>query len=421
MIAEKLTQLLEIFTILQMMHFLYEKKFSINFKMMLTVCSDLLICELINTYSLPWFLIFAQYAVLMTYCIYTFEASFQEYIINTILTVICISAVQILVTLPFVLIAPGRTVTYQTMVILNLLALAMLFLIENKIGFGKIKRYVLEHERLTKAVLILCLVFICIMLFQQKTTMEITDLWYIGLVIFCTIICLLWYQWIVQREQVQEKDRDLQVYHLYYDAYKELIQELRIRQHDYKNHIQAILSQHYVCKDYATLVQTQKKYVEEMTVADRFSDLLKTNNAVLSGFLYSKLQEVDRKNILVSYEVRIPDEIYKVPQYILIEVFGILLDNAIESLETHPEQERLLEIRALEENMKFIFSVTNQIERMPISEVMSWFEPGKSSKGMLRGMGLSKLKQYAKKYKWDIIVTTAEKDTKMFLTIKVQF
>lgn len=66
MIAEKLAQLLEIFTIILMMHFLYEKKFSLNIKVTLTICSDLLICELINTYSLPWFLIFAQYVVLMT-------------------------------------------------------------------------------------------------------------------------------------------------------------------------------------------------------------------------------------------------------------------------------------------------------------------------------------------------------------------
>lgn len=225
----------------------------------------------------------------------------------------------------------------------------------------------------------------------------------------------------MQREHAQEKERDLQVYHLYYDAYKELIQELRLRQHDYKNHLQSILSQHYVCKDYDTLVQAQKEYIEEIIVDDRFSDLLKTNNAVLSGFLYSKFQEADRKNILVNYEVRMPDAIQGVPQYVLIETFGILLDNAVEAIEASPKQEPLIEVHAFDDDTKFVFSVTNPIERTPDSELFSWFDLGKSSKGVSRGLGLPKLKQYAQKYNWDIIVSTDEKNDKVFLTIKIQF
>lgn len=421
MIAEKLTQILEILTIMIIIHFLYEKDFLFNIKVAFTVCSDLLICELINTYSLPWILIFAQYAVLMTYCIYTFKASFREYVINSILTIIILSTIQLLVTLPIVLIVANRTITFQLMVFLNLLVLFIIFLFEKNIGFGKIKRYVLNHEWLTKLILTLCFLLICIILFQQKSTKNITDLGYIVLVVFCTIIFLLWYQWIVQREHTQEKDRDLQVYHLYYDAYKELIQELRLRQHDYKNHLQSILSQHYICKDYDTLVQTQKKYIEELTVDDHFSNLLKSNNAVLSGFLYSKFQEADRKNILVNYEVSIPDVIQGVPQYVLIEVFGILFDNAVEAIEASPKQDPLIEVQAFNEDAKFIFSITNLIEKTSDSEILSWFDFGKSSKESSRGLGLPKLKQYAKKYKWDIIISTDQKNSNVFLTIKIRF
>ena len=56
-------------------------------------------------------------------------------------------------------------------------------------------------------------------------------------------------------------------------------------------------------------------------------------NPLISGFISVKIQEAKSKGIEVTHYCRYPDVTIKIPEYVLIEMMGILLDNAIEATE----------------------------------------------------------------------------------------
>lgn len=105
---------------------------------------------------------------------------------------------------------------------------------------------------------------------------------------------------------------------------------MRKKQHDFHNHITAIYSHHLMAKDYDTLVALQKKYCDEIMEENRYARLLSSNSPIVIAFLYSKFIEAESKGCRITYDIKVDELQCKIPDYKLIEVLGILLDNAIE-------------------------------------------------------------------------------------------
>ena len=75
--------------------------------------------------------------------------------------------------------------------------------------------------------------------------------------------------------------------------YEELIKTIRLRQHEYKNHLAAILATHYTYKSYDKLVKAQAKYCDRLVQENKFTSLLILGDVVLVGFLHE-----DRKSVV---------------------------------------------------------------------------------------------------------------------------
>lgn len=215
------------------------------------------------------------------------------------------------------------------------------------------------------------------------------------LVIFGGLICILGYRCKKEREISCRIEKDLQVHELYDESFKSLLDTMFKKQHEYHNHIQAILSMHYSIHTYEDLVREQNKYCESLVEDTKYFHLLKGNWPVLMGFLYSKFMEADKRGVEVRYSIRIRGRIYTIPEFVMVEVLGILLDNAIEAVEG--TEDPVVYVR-IEEEDKFVVEIGNPAEDISYKKMAQFFEKGYTSKVGHPGLGLCKLVEYGQRY-----------------------
>lgn len=131
---------------------------------------------------------------------------------------------------------------------------------------------------------------------------------------------------------------------------------------------------------------------------NKFYGLLSSNWPVLAGFLYSKFLEADAKGIGIKYTLGVELEMCRIPEFVMIEILRILLDNAIEAVEKI--ENPMIYVRVVKEE-SFSVQVANTIEDMTYGNVMRLFDEGYSSKKGHQGLGLHKIAEYGQRYHFE--------------------
>lgn len=175
-----------------------------------------------------------------------------------------------------------------------------------------------------------------------------------------------------------KQEKELQMYRLYIKPLEELVKEIRAKQHEFDNHMNAILNLHLSIHNYEELVKEQSKYIKEI-YDDRgrqYTSLLKISDKVLAGFLYSKIVEI-KNTVQVDVHIGANDILTKAPEHDLIEVIGTLIDNAAEACdERHNRIKIFLESRG----DQISFEIWNRHEKVTMEEMSRFFEKGYSTK-----------------------------------------
>lgn len=224
---------------------------------------------------------------------------------------------------------------------------------------------------------------------------------YIIPVIAILITCIMTGSWQKYKSKAKEKELELQAYKLYETSYQNLISEIRMRQHEFNNHISAIYSQHLVCKSYEELVERQKMYCAEITYDNRYEKLLKAGDFALIGFLYGKFIEAERRGITVEYEMKCMELKSSLPMFKMVELIGNLIDNAMDALEK--AKEKRIYVSIIEDREQIVIEVRNISPTISPKEIAVMFQKGYSLKGENRGLGLYSLKKMGTEYHFDII------------------
>lgn len=409
--------LIEIIGLLYCIHCWYEKKISINIRVVAVICVDVLICGLINEYNLTKLTIIIVYYSLILYCFSQFEVPLMEHFVSLIMAFIFMSFCQLLAFLPTIFIHNEAEVDYVSSLFYNLVSLGLTIVSKRKIAFGKIKKYIMDHNWLTNILFTIFVSGIIFSLIQYRFEHGISVVGYICIVFFCGIMCVVWYAWMKEKEKTLEKELDLKICKLYYKSFEELLQLIRERQHDFKNHLQTIYNYHHLCNSFEELVEMQQEYCNELIWNNKYSGLLSCGNAVLAGFLYGKFIEAEQQQIDIEYEVIIKKKDLSIPYFVIVETIGILLDNAIEALSGLVEKR--ISIKIIETESELQIDVKNEVGEITINEFMKFFENDRSTKGAYRGIGLVKIKKYSKLYNWKIVVDIFENLGKRYLQISI--
>ena len=236
-----------------------------------------------------------------------------------------------------------------------------------------------------------------------------------GIIVLTVILCI---HGLLYRIKYQEKQAELEAYKTYSVAFSDLITQIRARQHEFDNHISALCNLHYICKDYDELVSEQSKYAKDVIGNNRFHRLLVSGNPVIAGFLYGKLSSIQEQGIEVTYTFHISEFTSKIPVYLVVELIGNLLKNAVEAVKTQ-QVEKQIHLSCTENENEFCLGVRNRSKKIPLDEMGRFFEKGYSSKGSGRGLGLYNVKEICEKYGVDIVCDNTEVDDKNWFFIEL--
>ncbi|MEF9941005.1 MAG: GHKL domain-containing protein [Lachnospiraceae bacterium] len=235
------------------------------------------------------------------------------------------------------------------------------------------------------------------------------------------IIVILWglIDWKSQYEIMKKQEEELKMYQLYIQPLEELVKDIRVRQHEFDNHMNAILNMHVTIDNYEELVASQLEYARLCVQPNNreFIPLLKISDKILAGFLYSKLIS-NQENVYVELEVCSQEIVSKISEHDLIEIIGTLVDNAYEAC-TKEKQHVIMSLDSRED--KIYFEIKNQFNKIPLEEIGRFFEKGYSTKGTSgnRGFGLYNAKMIVQKYQGEITVEVEYIGGENYITFKV--
>lgn len=257
----------------------------------------------------------------------------------------------------------------------------------------------------------------------------VTDLMFSGtlnikmIIVFILVMTgIIWgaIDWKISSDLIRNQEKELKMYRLYIRPLEELVKEIRARQHEFDNHINAILNMHLTVDNYEELVEKQSQYILDIRrdSASKFLPLLRISDKVLAGFLYSKIVS-SPENIDTDVEVRNWQILSGTSEHSLIEIVGVLVDNAYEaSMEAGGRVKIFLDSR----EDKMVFEILNEYRRLPFEELEKFFENGyttKEAKAGRRGIGLARVKSLIQKANGEITVAQEIIEEKNYIHITV--
>lgn len=222
-------------------------------------------------------------------------------------------------------------------------------------------------------------------------------------------------------KKLSQKQLELEINNKYMKTYEDLILEIRRKQHDYKNQLSALYSMHLVAKDDEQLAKLHKEYGEELEERDSFDSILyQCDNPVLCGYVYSKCMKAYREGVNIEPALSWSEGESTVPQHKIIEMLGILLDNAVEYLKEADFTDKQVKLNVNKEQSKLTVEVCNTSLYQSFQDIDSMFKLGYSTKGEGRGIGLASLKTIVKEYNGKLSVENEELEDINWLKIKVE-
>lgn len=195
-----------------------------------------------------------------------------------------------------------------------------------------------------------------------------------------------------------EIKKSLEDYQKYAPVISRLLEDVKRRQHDFKNHLNTVYSL-VLISDEKNLKETITHYMDSLNVSlENMEKVLQIENTVVTAIIYNKINEAAKNNIEFKYIIQ-GDSKFPFKDHELSEVLNNLLDNAFDAvLKSKSELKKVfLNIGYLEDNC--IIEIGNTGERIDFNDIGEIFNAGYTTKkGENRGYGLYNVKKIVESY-----------------------
>ncbi len=368
-----------------------------------TILIDVLIYMLINRKILPVICSVIVYLLFYLLCYCKFRLSYFKTLIRLIISILmmgCSESVAAFLMYIF-------SVKKESMAILflsSIFALLLTWILKrNRHVFGKMVAEEGNFWRIVSLVIYIVLIGVLLVDYHvEKSSINICIV-----LALSSLIALLFYSYRFEQAQseIAKKNYDLKLQKVYGEAYENLLYEVRRRQHDYKNQLGAIYGMHVTAKSLDDLIGMQKEYGGMLLSECKFDSILTgCNNPTLAGFLYYKCVTCEKNEVKVEYVINVEQATCSFSLHEIIEILGILIDNACENVKSEISLQKLICLKILEGPEKLVLFVSNPARYIKFSEIEKMFRRGYSSKGENRGIGLERVMELINKYDAEIAV-----------------
>jgi two-component system sensor histidine kinase AgrC len=195
-----------------------------------------------------------------------------------------------------------------------------------------------------------------------------------------------------------EIKKSLEEYQKYSSVISKLLEDVRRRQHDFKNHLNTVYGLVLV-SDENHLKETITQYIDSLNISlENMEKVLQIDNTVVTAIIYNKINEASKKNIEFKYNIQGGSK-FPFKDYELSEVLNNLVDNAFDAVINSKGDIKkvFLNIGYLEDNC--IIEIGNTGERIEFNDIGKIFSAGYTTKkGENRGYGLYNVKRIVESY-----------------------
>ena len=238
--------------------------------------------------------------------------------------------------------------------------------------------------------------------------------------ILLAVIFFGWWDWLANYSILKRQEEELKIYKLYIHPLEELTKDIRARQHEFDNHMNAVLNMHVTIDNYDELVAAQSAYCKEIYEAKGVSTpaLLRISDKILAGFLYSKILGAPAY-AKVEIQVLSQQIITSVSEHNLVEILGTLVDNAYEAATPQlPLVEMVLDSR----EDKLICMIRNQVQGLTMGDISRFFQKGYTTKDNreCRGLGLYQANMIAQQFGGEITVELTDGEESQEICFRVE-
>lgn len=418
MIITNICFLVEALSILICLHYLFDEKLRLD---IITVCflsADMIILTIINYQRMERIHTMIIYPIIFIYCGCRFGFHIKKIIVNIIISIIVIGVTQMVLTFFVCYIFNMHKIEDIGLIVVAFIEFLLILIVTHS---GKMKRLSIFLQNKERMLIIsigasIVLTLIWLISYKKIRLMEA----YQAILLFSAIgfVLILSGQLVKYKVKAKEIETELKIHKIYSDSFEALIDNIRLRQHEFDNHINTIYSQHLFCNTFEELVDAQKSYCKLIIKENHFNKLLSRDNPVIRGFLYGKFIEIDEMGIEISYQISVKKLDVGVPIYKLIELLGDLINNAVEALQLDKKRNKL-HIEILETDM-FYIEVRNESPYISYDILGDFFNKGYSKKGEGRGLGLYNTKQICKEYGLEISCNNKNIDGSNWLVFVAQ-
>ena len=299
--------------------------------------------------------------------------------------------------IPFLILLHINTSTFTGLLFANIISMAITIIICRFIPLARIYSFLVLKDSVLKILIVNSyIIIIAIVLYYKINSPDfIHSFIFIGIIL--VLIIFVNSEMFMSKYKYQQQQLQLKAYIDYLPIINDLITHIREEQHDHNNHIQSMQMLPLTNTDYeslSTALLSQTKYMIDSTYS---SDLLKINLKLICGFLISKCSE----SIANGKQLKINIKDFKlqsiVPEYELIDIIGILIDNSIEA--TDVDGISLLSIGSSQNKINIRTQNIGPLVNDKFCN--SAFKNGystKTSEGNNHGIGLYKLKKMIDHY-----------------------
>lgn len=389
--------LIEILSIVFCLHYLYGEKVVLDIKTVSYLAVHMIILTTINYYSLPQTCTLITYPVIAAYCGMRFGFKIKPLIVNFILNLAITSSIQFIVLFLYYLIFRVQIIGPASSLVVNGLAFMVVLVILPKCRLNKFSTFLQDKERIYIIALCISIVAAGYCLIQYKKLDSIGLFQNAILFVSLIFICFLVFQLGKSKVKAKEIETELKMYRLFADSFQSMIDNIRMRQHEFNNHISTMKGFCYLYDTYEELVHAQEDYYQTIKKENRFNKLLKSGNPVIIGFLYGKFTEIEKRGIDLSFKISIKEFDIGIPVYKIVEILGNLINNAVEALEKSEGEKKLFVLMVEYEN-SFEIEVRNTSRFIGPDELSLFFKKGYSQKGENRGLGLYNVRNACEEY-----------------------
>lgn len=416
-----ISHLVELITIFYCFSLVYERKMKFSFQTIVFIIIDWCILFVINEYGYPAYLLTLVYIGMFAYCLIHYRLSIRSTIVNCILSVIVVGVLQLIINIPiFYIFIKDKGADIVGGLLINIVSLSVLCLLGKRLRLAEVSRFFTSRNRILVMILAFMTIYLGMNIFQIKEEHFVGGEDYVQIILFIVLFFLSINEWQKSKFESERKSIQIEMSKLYYDTFEELLNLVRERQHDMMNHINAIYGMIYTSDNYDELVQRQKQYCDHIVENNRETHLLlSAGNPLLAGFLYTKKQEAEKLGIKVQCELRFDNKSLANKEYEIIEMIGIVLDNAIEALKTiiNTERKIYIKINSNEKNINILVANTSRFYKS--EEIQQFFRKNYTNKGIGRGIGLKKLKKMVECMSGEISVSNESYNTMNCLEFEI--